>query len=258
MCFSHLILLYHHIVPAGQVLNRSDPLDYHTPEQLERQLQELRRRGFRFVRLPDLVASIARRGWEPWKEIALTFDDGYVDNYVHALPVLSKCGVPATFFVTTRHIHRGLVDPLRMSVAQLKDLLGCGMTVGSHSRTHPNLLQVPEAQAREEITGSKADLEQALGTRIDLFAYPYGAHHRAQVDLVRAAGYSAAFSAGRGAQNTRLGMFWLFRGGLSPGMDTAEDRRALNPLGGTLRGFYRDLRKRLGYPILAAMNRSKR
>jgi peptidoglycan/xylan/chitin deacetylase (PgdA/CDA1 family) len=165
--------------------------------------------------------------------------------------------VPATFFVTTSHIHHGVADPTRMSVDQLKDLLRCGMTIGSHSRTHPNLLEVTEAQAREEIAGSKTDLEQALGTRVDLFAYPYGAHHRVQVDLVRNAGYSAAFSAGGGAQNTRLGMFWLFRFGLSPDMDGPEDRQAFAPLRGTLRGLYRDLRKRLGYPLLAAINRSK-
>lgn len=221
------------------------------------QLRELARRGFRFVRLPDLVSAIRQRGWESWKEIALTFDDGWADNYLHAVPVLRKLKVPATFFVTTRHIHQGVADPTRMSVDQLKDLLLCGMTIGAHSRTHPNLLEITEAQAREEIAGSKADLEQALGTRIDLFAYPYGAHHRVQVNLVREAGYSAAVSAGGGAQNTKLGMFWLFRYGLSPGMNGPEDRQAFNPIGGILRGLYRDLRKRLGYPILAALNRSK-
>ena len=230
----------------------------HTPEQLKSQLQELTRRGFQFVTLPHLVARIRRRGWEPWSEVALTFDDGWVDNYTHALPVIRELKVPAAFFVTTSHIHQAVADSARMSLDQLKELLRCGMTIGSHSRTHPNLLEAPEAQAKEQIAGSKADLEQALGTRIDLFAYPYGAHHRAQVNLVREAGYSAAFSAGGGAQNTKLGMYWLFRYGLSANMDGAADRQALNPLGGVLRGLYRDLRKRLGYPILAVLERSKR
>jgi peptidoglycan/xylan/chitin deacetylase (PgdA/CDA1 family) len=256
-----LILLYHHIVPTGESRGKAELVEDGrlalTPEQLEGHLQELACRCFRLVALPDLVATIARRGWEPWREVAITFDDGYVDNYLHALPVLRKLKVPATFFVTTSHIHRSVADPTRMSVAQLKDLLRCGMTIGSHSRTHPNLLEVTEAQAREEIAGSKTDLEQALGTRIDLFAYPYGAHHRVQVDLVREAGYSAAFSAGGGAQNTRLGMFWLFRYGLSAEMNSPEDRQAFAPLRGTLRGLYRDLRKRLGYPLLAAINRFK-
>jgi peptidoglycan/xylan/chitin deacetylase (PgdA/CDA1 family) len=256
-----MILLYHHVAPADQKPGTPESAEswklYFTPEQLAVQLRELTRRGFRIVSLPDLVSAIRRRGWEPLKKVAITFDDGWTDNYVYALPVLRRLGVPATFFVTTRHIHHGVADPARMSVDQLKDLLRRDMTIGSHSRTHPNLLEVTEAQAREEIAGSKTDLERALGTRIDLFAYPYGAHHRIQVDLVRKAGYSAAFSAGGGAQNTRLGMFWLFRHGLSPDMNGPEDRQAFAPLRGTLRGLYRDLRKRLGYPLLAALTRSK-
>lgn len=256
-----MILLYHHTAPVSQTQKNADSGEswklYLTPEQLAMQLRELTQRGFRFVTLPGLVSTIAHRGWEPWKQVAITFDDGYVDNYIHALPVLHQFGVSATFFVTTSHIHQGVADPTRMSLDELKDLLRCGMTIGSHSRTHPNLLEVTEAQAREEIAGSKTDLEQALGTRINLFAYPYGAHHRFQVDLVRKAGYSAAFAAGGGAQNTRLGMFWLFRYGLSPDLNGPEDRQAFAPLRGTLRGLYRDLRKRLGYPLLAALNRSR-
>ncbi len=254
-----MILCYHHIAPAEQAAaNRGLAEGWeltHTPEQLERHLAELSQRGFRFVTLPDLVLMIARRGWEPWNKVAITFDDGWADNYTYALPILRKVRAPATFFITTEHIHQQVTDRERMNVDHLKEVLRCGMTIGSHSRTHPNLLEIRESQARNEIAGSKTDLEQALGTRVDLFAYPHGAHHSVQVDLVRAAGYSAAVVAGRGAQNSRLGMFWLFRYGLSAGMDSPEDRQAFNPLRGVVRGLYRDLRKKLGWPIQAAPGR---
>lgn len=257
---SLVILIYHHIASAEELTRgcttTETPSLTLTPEQLEKQFRMLLRRSFRFVGLPELVATIARWGWEPWRRVAVTFDDGYVDNFVHALPVLRRFNVPATFFVTTNHIYQGIADPRLMNVDQLKEVLNCGMTVGAHSRTHPNLLEIPEPQAREEIFGSKSDLERALGTRIDLFAYPYGVHHRAQVNLVREAGYTAAVSAGGGAQNTRLGLFWLFRYGLSANGNSREDRQAFNFLGGTLRGLYRDLRKKLGWPIRAALARS--
>lgn len=252
-----VILIYHHIAPVKRAADSCDGMDDPaltiTPEQLAGQLRGLLRRGYRFVGLPELVATIGRRGWEPWRQVAVTFDDGYADNHTHALPVLRTFNVPATFFVTTDHIHQGVADPQLMNADQLRDLLHCGMTIGAHSRTHPNLLEIPEARAREEIFGSKADLERALGRRIDLFAYPYGAHHRVQVNLVREAGYTAAVSAGGGAQNTRLGLFWLFRYGLSANGNDREDRQAFNPLGGTLRGLYRDVRKKLGWPIRAAL-----
>lgn len=255
-----MILIYHHIAPPREAAGICDGTDDWrltlAPAQLEEQFQTLLQRDFRFVGLPELVAAIARRGWEPWRQVAVTFDDGYADNYAHALPVLRRFNVPATFFVTTDHIHQGVADPRLMNVDQLKELLGFGMTVGAHSRTHPNLLEIPEPRARDEIFGSKSDLERALGTRIDLFAYPYGVHHRVQVKLVREAGYTAAVSAGGGAQNTRLGLFWLFRYGLSANGNSREDRQAFNFLGGTLRGLYRDLRKKLGWPIRAALARS--
>lgn len=254
-----MILIYHHIAPAKREAAGCDPAEDAAltlaPEQLEKQLQGLLQRGFRFVGLPELVSTIARRGWEPWRQVAVTFDDGWTDNHTYALPVLRRLNVPATFFVTTAHLHTAAPDARVMNVDQLRDLLRCGMTIGAHSRTHPNLLEIPEARAREEIFGSKADLEQALGARIDLFAYPYGAHHRVQVNLVREAGYRAAVSAGGGAQNTRLGLFWLFRYGLSANGNDREDRQAFNPLGGTLRGLYRDVRKKLGWPIRAALPR---
>ena len=256
-----MILIYHHIAaPAAQALDgcnsNAEAALTLTPEQLDKQFQQLSRRGFRFVGLPELVSTIARKGWEPWRQVAVTFDDGWTDNHTYALPVLRRHNVPATFFVTTAHLHKTVPDPQVMDVARLKDLLRCGMTIGAHSRTHPNLLEIPEARAREEIFGSKADLERALGRRIDLFAYPYGAHHRAQVNLVREAGYRAAVSAGGGAQNTRLGLFWLFRYGLSADGNGREDRQAFSPVGGTLRGLYRDLRKKLGWPIRAALAHS--
>src|SRR5262245_45811599 len=100
-----MILVYHHVSPAPPADRVRVPEEgwqwRHSPEGLRRQLLELRRRDFRIVPLSEIVEGIQRTGREPARSAALTFDDGWLDNFTHALPVLVDLGVTATFFITT-------------------------------------------------------------------------------------------------------------------------------------------------------------
>jgi peptidoglycan/xylan/chitin deacetylase (PgdA/CDA1 family) len=71
-----------------------------TPVALDSMLEFLRHQGRAFVTMDEAHALVAerRRGF-PW--IAITLDDGYRDNLVHALPVFEKHDVPFTLYVTT-------------------------------------------------------------------------------------------------------------------------------------------------------------
>jgi peptidoglycan/xylan/chitin deacetylase (PgdA/CDA1 family) len=228
-----LILVYHHVAPTDASPARTDPEHgwgyRHSPEGLERQLNELTRRGFRFVPLETIVAHIEEHGRAPAMTAAITFDDGWRDAHEHALPVLRKLGMTATFFVTTDHLRRGLEDPVRMSAAQLRELVTAGMSIGGHSRTHPDLTRVSEARAREEIAGCKADLEDVLGRSVPTFAYPRGTFNRRVVELTREAGYVAACSVLSPARNDRASLFWMFRDALSEPLNSAGDRYRLTP-----------------------------
>lgn len=112
--------------------------------------------------------------------VALTFDDGYQDNFIHALPILERYGFPATIFVVSGCLDAALPgdpDPETgriLALEEIQTLRQRGITIGGHTRTHPRLSALPPEDQAAEIGGCKADLEAIVGESIDAFAYPYG------------------------------------------------------------------------------------
>ena len=226
--------MYHHIAPVSVVPSTWVPSEgwnfRHSPEGFERQLLELRQRGYEFVSLAGLVDNIRSQGAEKPGTVAVTFDDGWLDNYEFALPVLKKLSIPATFFVTTGHTKNAAHECKQMGVAQLKELVRSGMEIGGHSRTHPDLRKVPVDGAIDEIRGCREDLEQALSVSVRFFAYPGGAFNRQTASLTQEAGYDAACSVLGPCRNDRGSIFWLYRDVLTESMNTWGDRYRLSPL----------------------------
>ena len=246
-----MILMYHHVVPQGEPSADGTLLHgwrfNHTPEAFEFQLRDLRRRGYRLVSLDTLVEEIQLHGSEPPKTVAITFDDGWLNNFTHAFPILQALAVPATFFCTTGHLHTGPPEPDKMTPSQLRELIAAGMTIGGHTRSHPDLTSLPLELARAEIAGCRQDLAQTLGVDIRFFAYPGGAFNRDIERITREAGYTAACSVLGPARNDLSSMFWLYRDILSESMDTWGDRYRLCPAARRLLEFRvrRRLRQKL-------------
>ncbi len=135
--------------------------------------------------------------------VAITFDDGYRDNLEHAAPVLHALEIPATIFMVSGRAGRALdADPdpgtgVLMTLEELRQLRGLGIQVGAHTCTHPRLALLEEAAQREEIAGSKQQLEATLGHTVSAFAYPYGSaadYSALSVRLAEEAGFSLAVS----------------------------------------------------------------
>jgi len=108
------------------------------------------------------------RGTAPIAEgaVALTFDDGYEDNFRHALPVLERLGLPATFFIATGLVGTaGTLDRYRgccgkdgmLGWEQVRELRSRGHEIGGHGRMHLELARLPGDEARAELEGSAAD-----------------------------------------------------------------------------------------------------
>ena len=180
------------------------------------------REHFRVVPLLEIVGKLERG--EPFsRELAITFDDGYRDNFEQAAPMLEKLSLPATFFVVTQWMGtecipwwdhaRGARHPW-MTWDQVRELHLRGFDVGAHTRTHADLGTVSGPQARDEIFGARRELESQLGARADLFAYPYGRADQiseANRDLVKAAGFRCCCSSVGGVNPTGRSPFDLRR-----------------------------------------------
>jgi peptidoglycan/xylan/chitin deacetylase (PgdA/CDA1 family) len=144
------------------------------------------------------------------RHVCVTFDDGYRDNLTVAAPILRELGIPATVFVAT-----GAVDgtapfywfdepPPALSWDECRELASDPLfDVQPHTRTHPWLPQVSEERARDEIAGSRADLE-ARGFPATTFCYPGGLYGERERRLVQEAGYAAAVTTDQGV-NTGAG-----------------------------------------------------
>jgi peptidoglycan/xylan/chitin deacetylase (PgdA/CDA1 family) len=137
----------------------------------------------------------------------LTFDDGYRDNLVHALPVLREFGLPATIFVTTAFCSQEQRHPrypqtcerLHLDWSEVRSLSRePGITIGSHTCTHPFLSRIGDDAAAREIAGSRSRIEAEIGAAVSLFCYPSGDMGSREEALARAAGYRAAVSVAPG------------------------------------------------------------
>ena len=176
------------------------------PARFRRQLDSLRRAGYRFIHPDELLAYLDGRAGLPRRPLLLTFDDCYADLLDTALPELLERGIPAVAFAVSGCIGGsnrwdlaagGATLPL-LDVPDLETLERSGMEIGAHSRTHRSLTEVDAGELAGETAGVAADLERAGLASPRLFAYPYGDQSAEVRQAVRQAGYAAAFTVSPG------------------------------------------------------------
>jgi peptidoglycan/xylan/chitin deacetylase (PgdA/CDA1 family) len=185
------------------------------------------KRHFNVVALRDLIRRL-EHGRRVDRHLAITFDDGYRDNFANAVPVLERLGLPATFFVVSRWIGSDVVpwwDSKHgaryewMTWDDVRELHRRGFEIGAHTRSHVDLGQTSAADAWPEIFGARTDIEHEIGAPVESFAYPYGGEHQmteGNLSLVRAAGFRCCCSAHGGINLTGADAFRLRRVPISP------------------------------------------
>lgn len=166
------ILMYHYIStpPADADIYRVD-LSV-TPEAFAEQMAYLRDNGYTTIDLYDLSLAITNQAQLPDKPIVLTFDDGYLDAYENAFPVLVANGQKGTFCVITEFLDQGREGYLTWDM--VSEMAGAGMRIESHSRTHPDLTTLTADGLIWEIQGPQETLAAHLGYTPRYFCYPGG------------------------------------------------------------------------------------
>lgn len=213
------VLLYHRVTD-----NVRDNLTVGI-EQFDRQMMLLRRH-FHLIDLPDLIEldRVPRTGRPT---VCVTFDDGYLDNFTHAAPILLRHQVPATFFVatgligTTRQfphdVRRGNPPIPLMTWDHLREMHSDGFTIGSHTVNHIDCAAEATATVRSELHESRDTLRHELGLDRLIFSYPYGDRHHMtpeRLEMVRQAGYVGCVSAYGGINKGTIDRFNVVRQGI--------------------------------------------
>jgi peptidoglycan/xylan/chitin deacetylase (PgdA/CDA1 family) len=173
------------------------------PAQLENQLRPLVEQGYRGTTFNQAV-----RDPPAGRVLAVTFDDAYRSLIELALPILRRLGLPATVFVPTSFA--GSERPMRwpgidhwiagpheeelmpMSWGELATLASAGWEIGSHTHTHPRLVELDDSELADELVTSRRVCESQLGLPCRSLAYPYGAEDGRVVRATAKAGYTAA------------------------------------------------------------------
>ncbi len=159
-----------------------------SPESFRTQMSFLKRHNYNVVRLEDLP-DLIRSGRVPRRTIAITFDDGYENNYTNAYPVLKELRLPATIFISPALI--GMDGYLTWS--QVIEMSENGViSIGSHAMTHAYLPELPEQKLDIEIFDSKRAIETHIKKEVTSFSYPVGAFNDYVKDKVKKAGYKIA------------------------------------------------------------------
>lgn len=160
-----------------------------SPESFEKQMKFLRKWNYNIVSLNELVILLSSNDPLPCKTIAVTFDDGYKDNYTAAFPVLKKYSLPAAIFVVINKI--GMDGYLTWD--NLKEMSENNVHIGSHTLSECFLPDIKDKeQLRKEIFDSREKIREKLTNQSDFFAYCSGGFNKEIRDLVVKAGYKGA------------------------------------------------------------------
>jgi len=170
-------------------------------DNFEKQVRYLSDKCYTPISFDDLYKSMRGNVTLPKKPLIITFDDGYLDNYTYAFPILKKYGFTATIFLATDYIDNtvnfDLVPASQggrniLSWKEVNELSEAGWSFGSHTCSHSILTEISIELAKDEIASSKSRIEMQTGKAVTSFCYPAGKFNDRIKGLVKQSGYRTA------------------------------------------------------------------
>jgi peptidoglycan/xylan/chitin deacetylase (PgdA/CDA1 family) len=195
------ILLYHKIID-------DEPVSRYNvyPADFTQQMQALKDWGYTPIPISMLEGVIRKGGKLPPRPIVITFDDGHLNVFQNAFPVMQQHGfIGVTYIVANRFEADGFTG-----VNELNEMIAAGWEIGSHTYTHPDLT-LNHPIANFEVKQSRFDIAKRLDIDVRTFAYPFGKFDEVIAGKVFDAGYKAAMGLGRSWIHTPDTRFYLSR-----------------------------------------------
>jgi len=210
------ILVYHQIATAPPKGSPFRSL-YVAPDSFARQMAWLERFGYVGLSMTALQPYL--HGDKVGKVVGVTFDDGYLNNLLHALPSLTRHGFSSTCYAVSGLLGKtnawdeniGIAQTPLMNEAQLRQWIGAGQEVGSHTRLHVNLTASDNENSRLEIADGKSELETVLQNPVEHFCYPYGVYQSEHIEMVDETGFVTATTTQRSRCHAQTDMLQLPR-----------------------------------------------
>lgn len=182
------ILMYHSFRVEEDRL-----IPYVDPKTFAYQMEFFFKNHYNVINPDKIIAYMTGKEKMPAKTVAITADDGYLNFYENAYPVLKKYNLPAAIFIATDNIGR----PGYLGWKELREMSDSGLiTIGSHTKSHPWLptASVDEKKLHDELVVSKEVLERGLGKKVCYLCYPNGAFNDLIKETAKEAGYKGAFT----------------------------------------------------------------
>jgi len=167
------VLMYHRVLPDSADVSNIEPGMYVRASTFARHLEWLSSR-FHVGTLGSLFDDPSSSDQRP--TVALTFDDGWLDNLTVAWPLLQQAQLRATIFLVRDWVVAGVNGEGEfMRPIDVAQLSGEGMEFGAHTATHPRMENLDRQQIVAEMTDSRVAVEGWTRQRCRFFAFPYGA-----------------------------------------------------------------------------------
>lgn len=206
---SYAVLVYHRF--AGDLKPGQERIDL-DPRRFRRQLRLLRLLGFKPLPLEELIAfHNGERNELPRRRFVITVDDAMADAVE---PLRETAKLAPQLFVPTAEMGKSAhwIDGEPVATwDQIQELAAAGVAIGSHTRHHRRLSQLPPVEREVELVGSLSELREHVPGAAAVIAYPNGDHDDAVCAATRAAGYTLAYTTEKGRNDARTDPYRLRR-----------------------------------------------
>ena len=209
--FRHPRIMMYHMI-ADQLSGSKKSGLRVSPKMFEKQLKWFSENQWKFIKMSQLKDFLNEE-----KVVAITFDDGYEDNYTEAMPLLKKYNATATLYLVIdrhendwsakkkRNHNKGdLLKETKLSDNQVQQMVDSGIfELGGHTITHPYLPNTSVSEKRNEILSCKNLLEDKFNTHVASFAYPFGVYDSEDIDILETSNFSSAVTTNEGVAQTK-------------------------------------------------------
>lgn len=196
--------MYHRVI--NTVENEGFHGTYIYEDIFRKYLKYLKENNYEVITFKDLEKISWRNRFNLNKKyIILTFDDGYVDNYELAFPILKEFGFTATIFLMAESTYNEWdvnasnekAFPL-MTKEMILEMQNYGIEFGAHTFNHPKINKISNQEIEYQVIECKKILEEKIGEKIIIFAYPYGILNDYAKEMAKKAGYTFAVATDSG------------------------------------------------------------